>query len=239
MPMKPCCTVFERIEKKYGLTPIQYQFLQEALAPYMKPDEYGESTVCSVYFDTEQYDLIRRSIEKPSYKEKFRVRSYGVPSENSPVFLEIKKKYKKIVYKRREVLPLLDARRYLEQGIYPQKDSQILREIDYFLQLYHPVPKVYLAYDRVALCGSTPESEGLRITFDTNIRSRTDHLCLSWGDKAEPLFSEPFYLMEVKCAAVFPLWLTHLLSQAEVFPTSFSKYGNVYRSRILPSLVTV
>ena len=95
MPMKPCCTVFERIEKKYGLTPIQYQFLQEALAPYMKPDEYGESTVCSVYFDTEQYDLIRRSIEKPSYKEKFRVRSYGVPSENSPVFWKSKRSIKK------------------------------------------------------------------------------------------------------------------------------------------------
>ena len=51
------------------------------------------------------YRLIRASLEKPAYKEKLRLRSYGVTEPGGEVFLELKKKYKGIVYKRRITLP--------------------------------------------------------------------------------------------------------------------------------------
>ena len=137
----------------------------------MKMDNYGEHTICNLYFDTDDYELIYSSIEKPVYKEKLRLRSYGVPEKNSKVFLELKKKYQGIVYKRRVEMTFQEAINYLSQGIHPDCDSQILKEIDYFKNFYHPVPKVIIAYDRIAYAGI--EDKELRITFDKNTRCTT------------------------------------------------------------------
>lgn len=129
-------TVFNRYEKKYLMPETVYQELRERLKPWMNEDEYGLHTICNIYYDTQESDLIRRSIEKPVYKEKLRLRSYGIPEMDSTVFLEIKKKYKKVVNKRRIPLTLQEAYDYVEKGIRPKKDCQILREIDFFLQRY-------------------------------------------------------------------------------------------------------
>ena len=87
-------TVFKRYEKKYMLTKEQYESFKEDIDDFMKIDEYGLSTICNIYYDTVDYKLISRSIEKPIYKEKIRLRSYGIPTPDSTVFLELKKKYK-------------------------------------------------------------------------------------------------------------------------------------------------
>lgn len=222
--------VFERVEKKYQMTQEQYQMFVERADHYIREDEYGLHTIRNIYYDTPDYGLIRNSLEKPKYKEKFRIRGYGNVTEESNIFLEIKKKYKGVVYKRRACLPFVDAKQYLEKRIFPPGGGQIMREIDYFLSFYKPEPKVYLAYDRVAYVGEY--DEGLRITIDRNIRSRSERLELGYDGECR-LLDPSTYLMEIKVPAAYPLWLSGLLSELKLYPVSFSKYGTVYAEGVL------
>lgn len=218
---------FQRSEKKYLLTDEQYRALRAVLKDHMEEDKYGCYTVCNLYFDTEHNDLIRRSIEKPRYKEKMRLRSYGAVGDDDKVFLEIKKKYKGVVFKRRIVLPYREARAYVYDGVPPTEQGQIFKEINYFIRFYGCVPKLYLSYDREALSGKG-EEKGLRITFDRNIRSRRDRLDLSVPPDGEPLLAEGLWLMEIKAPLSMPLWLTAALTDLKIYPNSFSKYGKIY-----------
>ena len=223
--------VFQRVEKKYLLNSSQYEKFLDIISPHMAVDQYGLTTICNIYFDTKEDDLVRASIEKPPYKEKLRLRSYGIPTLSSTVYLEIKKKYSSVVYKRRISFTLKEAEDYLLEGIRPKQDSQILREIDYFLQFHQPIPRLYLAYDRVAYYGK--EDADFRMTFDTKIRSRRDDLFLEHGDSGVLLYDKDYYLLEIKAASTYPLWLAKALSELEIFPVSFSKYGTVYKKEVV------
>ena len=172
---------FKRYEKKYLLSPQQYRMVRQGIQERMQLDQYGLYTICSIYFDTDNFQLIRSSLEKPVYKEKLRLRSYGVPEDaQSPVFLELKKKYKGVVYKRRVDMQLEECREYLFAGERTHCDGQILHEIDWFQHLWHTSPKVFLAYDRMAFF--SPPEEELRITFGQNIRGRHTQLPPSGGE---------------------------------------------------------
>lgn len=217
---------FERVEKKYLLTTAQLDALAPMLHRHMQIDQYGRHTICNVYYDTPDYRLIRTSLQKPVYKEKLRLRSYGVPGPGDTVFVELKKKYRGVVYKRRTALELTAAERWLA-GDGPAPEGQIAREIEYFQSLYRTGPSVFLAYDRAAMFGR--QDPDLRLTLDENIRWRTDALALSAGDRGSPLSVQGLYLMEVKLPGVMPLWLAHGLAQAGAAPVSFSKYGCCYR----------
>ncbi len=230
-------TTFKRVEKKYLLTEEKYNALMERLTEYMQLDEYGLHTICNVYYDTDDYELIRTSIEKPMYKEKLRLRSYGVPGKDSKVFLEIKKKYDGIVYKRRIALTLEEAEEFLDNGGELKKEGQIENEIKYFVSHYNPKGKMYIAYDREAYFGK--EDSSIRITFDKNIRSRTSNIELEKGDAGEMLLNEGERLMEIKVAGAFPMWMAKMLSELEIYQTSFSKYGNFYKRMIGTSPVTL
>ncbi|MBQ9414975.1 MAG: polyphosphate polymerase domain-containing protein [Clostridia bacterium] len=223
---------FQRTEKKYLLSEAQYRGLLDVLTEHMTPDEYGQYTICNIYYDTPDSDLIRRSIEKPVYKEKLRLRTYGVAKDGDSAFLEIKKKYKGEVYKRRIVLPLKEAMAYLERGDQPSQTGQIFREIDYMIHYYGVEPKLYLAYDRTAFAG-VEEEAGLRVTFDTRIRSRTDRLDLREADDGKLLLPQGIYLMEIKAPGAMPLWLTDGLTKLEIYPVSFSKYGKIYENQMM------
>lgn len=223
-------TVFNRVEKKFQLTGEQFQAIWQDLMEYMEVDEYGGHTICNLYYDTPTDELIRTSIEKPVYKEKLRLRSYGVPKQDSDVFLEIKKKYAGIVNKRRIVLGLEEAYDYLEGRKRPKVESQILNEMDYFLSHYQLEPKVYIAYERVALFGK--DDAEFRVTFDTNIRGRTDNLRLEAGTDGAYILGLGNHLMEVKITNSTPLWFAKLLSKHGLASSSFSKYGNFYKSQI-------
>ena len=121
--------IFQRYEKKYLLSRTQYQNLRRKLESHMREDQYGKSTICNIYYDTPDHRLIRESMEKPIYKEKLRLRSYGVPKKEDIVFVELKKKYKGVVYKRRVNMPLAEAEKWLERRECRQA-SQIGKEID-------------------------------------------------------------------------------------------------------------
>lgn len=227
--------IFKRIEKKYLLDEEKYEQLLQRMEPYMQLDEYGLHTICNIYYDTDRFDLIRASIEKPPYKEKLRLRSYGIPNADSKVFLEIKKKCKGVVYKRRISMTLEEAKAYLEEGKPLSSDGQIEREIDYFIRFYKPKPKMYIAYDREAYFGKQDAS--IRMTFDKNIRSREEDLFLEQGDAGKLLLERGQRLLEIKVGGAFPLWMARTLSELEIYPVSFSKYGNIYKKnmeRLMP-----
>lgn len=226
--MKAVQWSFQRIEEKYLLTNQQYDRLRAALKDRIEPDEYPKSTICNIYYDTPDFLLIRRSLDKPLYKEKFRLRSYGVPSSESPAFMEIKKKYNGIVYKRRVQTETRQAECYMINGTEPEvNDRQIFHEIQWFRRNYDLMPRVFLAYDRLAFkCVEDPE---LRITFDRRIRYRTEDLSLEAGDHGTLLLPENQILMEIKIPGAAPVWLSHILSELEIFPVSFSKYGKSYQ----------
>ena len=219
-------TVFERTEKKYIITLGQRRELLERIMRYIKPDEYGESTVCSLYFDTDNHQLIRSSMEKPVYKEKLRLRSYSTPKAGSNVFLELKKKYNGVVYKRRQTLEYTAAMNYINRGEMPN-NSQIMREIDWSMKYYKGIcPKMFIAYDRTAFYSKTDRE--LRITFDRNVRFRTDNLDLAKGHYGERILNAGLCIMEIKALSAMPLWLTEVLNDMKIFPGSFSKYGTAY-----------
>lgn len=222
---------FQRYEKKYLLNLEQYQKIRAGLAPYMEADEHGRYTICNLYYDTPDFQLIRASLDKPVYKEKLRMRSYGVPADGDSVFVELKKKYKGVVYKRRTALEAGEALDYLAGRCSPRAKDQICREIDWFLGRYHPVPQVFIAYDREALAGL--EDRVLRVTFDIDLRWRDTALDLRSGDGGERITSRDQILMEIKIPGSAPVWLSRLLSENSVFPTSFSKYGVCYRENLM------
>lgn len=218
-------SVFERTEKKYIISEQQAKRLLALAENRLWQDRFFESTVISLYFDTDDYRVIRSSAEKPVYKEKLRLRSYNTPDDDSTVFLELKKKYKRIVYKRREQMKLWEADRYINGGKKP-KDTQIMREIDHFIRSHTGLcPKVMIAYDRHAYKGDG----GLRLTLDRRPRYRADRLDLSLGSDGRLLLDENLMIMEIKVDQSMPVWLADALDELNVFPTSFSKYGTAYK----------
>lgn len=224
--------LFMRREKKYMLTAEQAAALAERLEPYTQKDAYGEYSICNVYYDSDDYQLIRDSLEKPKFKQKMRLRSYGIPNENSTVFLELKKKYKGIVYKRRIKLPYSECMNYLEKGILPKENGASFREIDFIKNHFHLKPKVYLAYDRTALVANDDPS--LRITFDYNVRARSENSTFDAGDYGVSVLSPDKKILELKLGMAMPDWLVNILGEMKIYPASFSKYGTFYREHIVP-----
>lgn len=226
-------TVFKRYELKYMLTLAQKETVLAAMAPYMQLDKYGRTTIRNLYYDTDTYLLIRRSIEKPAYKEKLRLRSYSRAEGNAPVFVELKKKYDDVVYKRRICLPEKNAADWLSGRIPCSAQTQIAREIDCFLRYYETLrPRVFLSYEREAYYAK--DGTDLRITFDDTILCRQENLSLDSDVYGTPILPKGMVLMEIKCAGGIPMWLTRTLSREKIYKTSFSKYGTAYKTLIFP-----
>lgn len=220
---------FERRELKYRITDAQRAALEAAFGARMVPDEHGESTICNIYYDTADYRLIRASLEKPAYKEKLRLRSYGVTEPGGEVFLELKKKYKGIVYKRRITLPEDAAGDFIAGRAPLGEHGQIGREIEYFTAFYAPLlPAVHLSYERSAWFSR--EDRDLRITFDKNIRFRQEDVSLTLPAGGRRILPEGESLMEIKAAAALPLWLVSELDTLGIYQSTFSKYGEAYKA---------
>ena len=205
--------IFNRYEHKYKLDTKTFNKVLEIMDEHMELDshcgEHSLYTIANIYYDTKDNSLIRESLSKPAYKEKLRLRSYGVPDMDSKVFLEIKKKYRGLVNKRRTTLELGEAYDFIETGVKPElqdyMNGQVLNELEYCLNLYDLEPKVYIAYDRLAYFEKG--NDDLRISFDTNV-----------------------WLMEIKTSLAKPLWLCEMLSEFEIRSSSFSKYGTEYKN---------
>ena len=229
-------TVFKRYELKYLLTEEQKQKVLAAMKPYMELDQYGRTTIRNIYFDTDSYRLIRRSIDKPAYKEKLRIRSYDKAPPESTVFVELKKKYKHVVYKRRVSLTEREAMAWMHGTAHDRHgNAQISEEVDYFLRYYKTLrPAAFLSYERTAYYAT--DGTDFRVTFDDTILCRQEDLSLESDVYGTPLLPEGMTLMEIKCSGGIPLWMTRVLSEEHIYKTSFSKYGTAYQTMIYPTL---
>lgn len=238
--------VFKRKEIKYLLSREERDALLPILKAYMEPDAFAHSSISNLYYDTPDFRMVRRSLEKPMYKEKLRLRSYGTPKDTSTVFPEIKKKAMGIVYKRRISLPYQEAVSFLSgqqiasadtcdgttqqipsTDMYDGTTRQIFHELDWMLASYEDLaPRVFLSYERDSYKGISDPS--LRLTLDQDILFRTDRLDLREGAFGEAILLPDQTLMEVKISNAAPLWLAQALSEIGIFPVSFSKYGRAY-----------
>jgi len=218
---------FQRIEKKYLLDQKQYQELKEKLMDHVVPDKYFETSIRSLYYDTDKFELIRRSIEKPEYKEKLRVRSYGKADQDDEVFVELKKKLDGMVYKRRTKARYADLMNNIEKADF--KGRQVGNEIRYALNYYGKLrPAVYIGCKRHSYSGKDDES--LRVTFDSDISYRMKDLSLNESDKDKKVTDK--IVMELKVKDAMPLWLTSLLDEVKAYPRGFSKVGTAFLKEI-------
>ncbi|WP_241157357.1 polyphosphate polymerase domain-containing protein [Adlercreutzia sp. ZJ242] len=311
--MSAYAEVFQRVEKKYRVSAWQRRCVEEALREFMEPDAYGVTRVTSVYWDTPSRSLIARSLEKPLYKEKLRLRAYGIAagkalastflaagaasgapaahaadgalprlaschlgrsarrgaegsgpervtaaslaaaspafaSSAALVFVELKKKYQGVVYKRRVGISLAAAQAYLSGMPYEQaceafplddaalaaeslsaRSVQIAREIDAMRARHAQLsPSMGIACDRVAWLPRAEHAVGLgelRVTFDSALSCLDGAAACGRRGSWEPVIDNAESVMEIKGAGPLPLWLAAALSGAQAYPTSFSKYG--------------
>lgn len=222
---------FKRFELKYMLTQPQKEALLQVMQPYMKLDQYGRTTIRNIYYDTPNYRLIRRSIERPLYKEKLRIRSYRQAAPDGDVFVELKKKFKKVVYKRRLAMPLSEATDWLCGNDSLKPPGQIGEEIHYFRDFYGELqPAVFLSYEREAFYSL--DGSDFRVTFDENILARDTDLDLCAEVYGTPILPEGKVLLELKAPGAIPLWLTDFLTKNQIYKTSFSKYGTAYQTML-------
>ena len=220
--------VMKRYELKYVLTKEQTEFLRDRLRGHLEVDRYGKTSIASVYYDTPDHLLARRSMEKPFFKEKIRLRSYGLATEDSPVFLELKRKCDGIVYKRRveSVIPTVEA--FFRKEGELCADGQIAREIAYFRDYYKNLaPACLIVYDRVAYF--QPNGD-LRLTVDYDPRYRFRNIDLTTSMNGTSILPEGSSILEIKVQEAMPLWLTHILDEGEIKKSSLSKYGEAYKA---------
>lgn len=220
----------------------QYRDIVDFLQAYMTFDKYCVDekyySLLNIYFDTPDNLLIGRSVQKPPYKEKLRLRSYSPPQADSDqVFFEIKKKCDRCVTKRRAIMSYGEAKALIATHQPPElsDDSyinvQVTKEISQMFRRYSGLaPKLFLAYDRLAMFGK--DNPELRVTFDRNIRTRRENPLFENGTDGKQLLPEGQILMEIKIPYAIPLWLARYLSEHQIFTTSFSKYGKEYEARI-------
>ena len=245
--------VFKRHELKFIVTKEQKAKILKAMEPHMVPDRYGRSTIRNIYFDTDDYILARHSIAKPDFKEKLRIRSYARADHESTVFVELKRKFDHVVYKRRVAMAEAEAMKWMQganagttetaTGSDPGTGMQMQREIDYFRSYYSDLrPMAFLSYNREAYRmkeqadGAADTGSDFRVTFDENILCRDHDISLTSEIYGNPVLDEDKVLMELKCSGGIPLWMTKVLSEEHIYKTSFSKYGTAYKQYILPEL---
>ena len=224
-------TVMQRYEMKYLMDGKQTEYFRRVLEEHMQPDAYGLTSIASLYYDTPDARLIRASLEKPAFKEKLRLRSYGIATQESPVFLELKRKYDGIVYKRRLEATVPQVGDFFEGRPIPGGSAQIQKELAFFRDFYRTLaPACLIIYDRTAYF--EPGSD-LRLTIDDRPRYRTEDLTLTHSMDGIPLLDRGWTILEVKVQGAMPLWLSEVLSEGKIYRSSFSKYGEAYRQELL------
>ena len=222
-------SVFQRYEYKYILSKEQAAFVKEAISSKMHIDEYGPTTIRNIYFDTDDYRLIRTSLDKPVYKEKLRLRSYRFADKDDLIFAELKKKYSGIVFKRRTESTYFEAMDWLTAFGEAPRDEQIMREITAFRDHYRDLkPKAFLSYKREAYV--TDDGSRLRVTFDTDVLGRDREISFNSAIYGERILPRDQVLMEIKFSGAMPYWVVRLLNENALHRQGFSKYGEYYKN---------
>ena len=236
-----------RVEKKYLITRSEKATLLKALKKQLVHDEYYKEEILSLYLDTDNFDLAIKTIDRPEFREKVRVRAYNVPKRSTRIFFEVKTKLAtnktKIGNKRRLIIPLKDFYSYMNTGKNLEQIAasasnnnpqqiQVAKELDYLIKHYNLRPKIIIVSNRTAFSGKNDPT--FRLTFDENLRFRTTDLKLEKGSSGEKYFpSTPDpkrgIIMEAKTINAMPPWFVDEISRLKIYPTRFSKYGKIYQ----------
>jgi len=231
--MSDIINVMKRYELKYILDKRQVDYLIDKLNGHMIVDKYGKTSIQSLYYDTPNSRLIRESLDKPDFKEKIRLRSYGLNKPGKPVYLELKRKANGIVYKRRIESNVDKVDEFFNKEN-EFDDGQISKEIAYFRDFYdNLIPACLIIYDRVAYY--EPDGD-LRLTIDYNPRYRVDDLNLNTSTDGISLLADGSAILEVKVQKAIPLWLSKILTDGKIYISSFSKYGEAYRREMIKNV---
>lgn len=238
-------TVFNRIEKKYLMSRDDKRRLLKQIKRELNKDSYHKTDILNLYFDNSEYDLITQSIDWVDYKLKVRARSYVGYDK---VFMEIKTKLharaandideeneENIGYKRRVLLSHDEFSRLINEeanvselvaeSSINEHDLQIAREIDYLIKHFKLKPRILVSYHRESYRGK----DDLRITFDSNLKYRTDSLRFEKTKHDKMYFKDNRnIIMEVKASGAIPFWLSRILSEQQLYPEQFSKIGKIY-----------
>lgn len=241
-------TTFQRFEKKFLINKDVLETLIPIIEEHMEMDEHCQKwktyAVSNLYYDTENQDVIRESLHQPFYKEKLRMRSYGIPvSDRAPVFLELKKKVNGVVTKRRTRITFAEARRFMADRTYPSRTdymtSQVLKEIEYYLRHNDVKAVCRISYNRLAYFDR--EDPNFRLTIDQDIHYMNEkkegkEVNFQNPHKGSPILPDNLYLMEVKVRDAYPLWFANIVHTEGIFPVSFSKYGVSYKIELMNKL---
>lgn len=229
---------FNRYEKKFIVSKAQAKMLKAEMRSFIEPDAFSSNsyyTICNVYYDTLEDEIIKKSVSKPIFKEKLRLRAYGKSGPEDIVYLEIKKKLNGFVNKRRTSITVTEANNLIFNKVMPIRkkyhNTQVLNEIYHYVLKKELVPRIALSYDREAFFAKNDAS--LRITFDFNIQSRRDDVHVGRSSLDEHVLDDNYTIVEIKTSSAFPLWLTHILSKYKIYHQSFSKYGTEFYEHLI------
>ena len=240
---------FRRYECKYVIDEGQADLVRRAVLPFVQPDPYAAGRpdtsygIESLYLDAPDLLLFRETEEGHTQRLKLRIRDYTDGPTDTGVFLEIKRKYVRLVLKDRAAVSRLVASR-LVAGVATLVDGLSPRELachDEFVAWvarWRAQPVVWVRYTREAYVGIY--NEGLRITFDRNLRcSAGDSLAIP-DDAAWYLCDPGSVVLELKFNAHYPDWLRRVVRRFGLRQRSYSKYGNAVRFglrryRLVPS----
>ena len=222
---------------KFVITREQREALMADTLPRMKPDENAVDgafyPIVSLYYDSPDRACYWEKVEKYQNRRKMRVRVYGSLDGKLPptVFVEIKHKCDGRGVKRR-LLCTLDEAYTVAAGdeIAPRSkylDRRLIEEIHSLVKQRHFQPCCAMRYDRHAFADRDPESD-LRVTFDTGVAYRFDHLRVVPDDRnfSRFLLPEGYSVMEVKVTGTVPFWLTQMIGKHHCILQSHSKYNN-------------
>jgi hypothetical protein len=219
---RPAAIYFKRVEQKYILRPAQYRSVLGFLDDFTQEDEYGLSTVYSIYYDNDTFALTRNCLNPAAFKEKLRLRCYDTPAQGSAIYWELKKKLRGITYKQRLPAIFDMAGAYMDINSISGDQTYTCHEIKWLAKTYRPRPQFLICYERHAFRGLG--GDDFRVTFDTRIHWRNRGLDFAQGFYGEPLYDENYYIMELKIRGAVPLEFNHRLTGLKIFPTAFSKY---------------
>ena len=232
-------TSFKRIETKYIVAAEELSALLADLKEYLAEDDFPRSTITNIYFDNQDFQVIRDSIDRKNGREKVRMRTYVAhPTANSRVFLELKKKDKEGVgHKYRIASDLQSVLQFMENDRTTNAtvdDKELIDELTSLKKRYTALsPKMYIYYERYSLkekhsLEGYPQTK-VRVTIDQNLIYRDYDVTMLEDRYGRDLVGEGKVIMEIKAPGEQPVWLQEIIKKYELEPTSFSKYGTAYR----------
>jgi hypothetical protein len=228
--------LFNRYELKYILNLEQYLQFAEILPNYLEldpqGDQHGRYKITSLYYDTEDYKAYWDKIEGHKFRRKVRIRLYGgeTATPETLCFAEIKQRINKTLQKKRIYVPYTEAEALCgasepipSEATMSETDREVASEIRYLQSTLQLRPACIVSYDRMAFDGSEYE-DGLRITFDTNLKGRTYDLSLLSYAPNQFFIAPDHCIMEVKVNYRVPYWLTEIIGKHGFTLRRISKY---------------